>query len=216
MANTIRVCYAVMDLDGPKISATKLRGYLGHVFADTPEFHHHMEKPYHYPLVQYKRIYDGKYMVMGLAAYADILYNKIKDIECIVTKNEKLPIRTLEISKRNISVQNTHATTYQFNSLWIALNKQNYAKYNTLQHKKTFLQDILVGNILSAYRGLDVNIDFPLMADILWFNAKNAIAHENNFIGFRCAFRINISLIPFMGLGKSVSKGFGMINKIDT
>lgn len=216
MAGTVKVCYATLELDGPKISATQLRSYLGYVFADTPEFHHHMEKSYHYPLVQYKRLSDNKYMVMGLDAYSDILFDKIKDIDCIVSKHGKLPVRASELSKKSIPIQNTRAVSYKFETLWIALNKQNYAKYSAVKYKKDFLQNILVGNILSACKGMGIHVDFPIMVDIQRFQQKNAIAHENSFIGFKCDFRANISLVPFMGLGKSVSKGFGMVNKIDS
>lgn len=212
----VKVCYAVMGLDGPDITATKLRGYLGHVFADTPEFHHHMENPYHYPLIQYKRLSGGKYMVMGFAAYADVLYDKIKDVETVVTRDQKLAVRTVEISKKSVSVENVRPVQYVFQTPWIALNAKNYERYRAARHKKPLLCGILVGNILSAFKGLGIRISFPVMVDITRFDERSATAHENRFAGFGCRFRANISLIPFMGLGKSVSKGFGMVNLDDS
>lgn len=214
--DSIDVCYAVLDLGDARLSATQLRGYLGYVFADTPEFHHHMEDSYHYPLVQYKRLRCGKYLVMGLGAFAQILYQKIKDIDHITTKSQKIQIRNIEISMRHITIKNSRPIKYNFVTDWIALNKQNYEKYDNIQNKREFLEGILVGNILSACKGLGVHVDFPIMVDIVWFRAKNTIAHLNSFVGFRCKFRANVSLIPNMGLGKSVSKGFGMIEKIDS
>ncbi len=216
MDKTVDVCYAILELDDTlNISATRLRGYLGYIFADQPEFHHHMENSYHYPLVQYKKIIPGRYLVMGFDKYARVLSEKIKNVEKIVTQNHQADVRTIEISTKKFTPKNTRAIFYKFHSPWIALNQKNYTKYKTLRHKKSFLQDILIGNILSAYKGLDIRVDFPIIVDIIKYTQTNTIAHENNFIGFWCNFRTNISLIPFMGIGKSVSKGFGIISKTD-
>ena len=56
----IDVCYAFLETDSENIPARNLRGFLGHLFVNETEFHHHTElahQSYHYPLIQYKKIY---------------------------------------------------------------------------------------------------------------------------------------------------------------
>ena len=61
----IDVCYAFLETDSENIPAMNLRGFLGYLFVNDPEFHHHSESSYHYPLVQYKKI-DQRLLVLGL------------------------------------------------------------------------------------------------------------------------------------------------------
>jgi len=208
----VKICYGKIEIEPSKnIPATNLRGFLGYLFVNEPEFHHHTTSPFHYPLIQYKKL-DGKLLVMGLNDYAKIVFNKISKLESIVATNEKIRIlnvdlttNTHEVSEKNIQ--------YRFITPWLALNKKNYSTYKTLEknQRRQFLENILVGNFLSALKGLSVFIDFKIHVEIKKFRSIKTVAHENEFQAFYVEVTTNISLPRYIGVGKSVSKGFGTL-----
>jgi len=80
-----RVKLNISDPDSDYISSVKLRGFLGSLFVDDAEFHHHSERSYHYPLIQYKRV-KGELMILGLQDYAGVLMNKMSIVDSISTR----------------------------------------------------------------------------------------------------------------------------------
>ncbi len=56
-------------------------------------------------------------------------------------------------------------------------------------------------------------IDYDLYVKIKWFKHMPVTAHEHGFSGFYGAFVANLSLPQYLGIGKSVSKGFGILEK---
>lgn len=213
MANsTINVCYAMIEVEVSKhISPTSLRGYIGHLFTNIPEFHHHSEKSYHYPLIQYKNI-KGHPSVLGLNEYAQIVYEKISQLEYVVTSDKKLRISNIELKTltHNLALG---SFGYYFISPWIALNEDNYAKWKESERnkRKEILEKILLGNILSMLKGLGIFVDYRVIVQLLGFKTRLATAHNNKFIGMYAHFSCNLDLPEYIGLGKSVSKGYGML-----
>lgn len=72
---SVKICRVKLNVSNPDrdyISAVKLRGFLGSLFVDDAEFHHHSERSYHYPLIQYKRV-NSELMILGLQEYAMFL-----------------------------------------------------------------------------------------------------------------------------------------------
>ncbi len=208
----VKSCYAVIELDSTRnISSASLRGFLGYLFVNDPEFHHHSESSFHYPLVQYKKV-EKKLLVMGLNDYAAIVFKKISQLKSIVVPDEKIRVKNVDLSMSTTAVimQNTR---YGFLSPWLALNEDNYAKFKTLDrnYRKEFLEKILVGNILSTLKGLGIFVDFKISADIQNFRSVPTFAHNNKFQGFYVNFNSNIYLPRYIGIGKSVSKGFGVL-----
>ena len=214
MANsTINVCYAMIDAGRP-ISPANLRGYIGHLFTNIPEFHHHSEKSYHYPLIQYKSI-NGNPSVLGLNEFAQIVYKKLSQLEYVVTPDDKLRISNIELKtlKHKLALG---SFAYYFISPWIALNEVNYIKWKESERtkRKEFLEKILLGNILSMLKGLEIFVDYRVITQILGFRTKIAVAHHNKFLGMYAHFTCNLGLPKYIGLGKSVSKGYGMLDHL--
>lgn len=214
MANTIKVCYAKFGANSSNITAVSLRGYLGYLFANDPEFHHHSTSSHHYPKVQYKKV-RGDLIIVGISDYADIIFERLSQLEHIVTPTEKIPINNIQLETRLFEIKPIK-TNYRFATPWLGLNEENYQKYRELQNseKRTFLQKILVGNILSMLKGLGIRIDFRIETKISKIRSKPTIAHDNKFAGFYYDWEGNTSLPDYCGLGKSVSKGFGVIERI--
>ena len=213
--NEIKICYCSIDIESSKqITASMLRGYLGYNFIQDTEFHHHEENPYHYPLIQYRR-FPNKLMVIGINNFATSVFKNMSTLEYIVTSNEKIKILSMKFNTIIHKII-SKATQYKFKTPWIALNQKNYKLYNETSPKlkTSFLENILVGNCLTMLRGIDINIDFPLLVDLKKYHTQNITVHNNQFHAFHGEFVINITLPKFIGIGKSVSKGFGVIEEI--
>ena len=92
MDKVIYLCYCKVSLyEQRKISATQLRSFIGYKFFENTEFHHHDDNPYRYPLIQYKRINDDLY-VLGIEQFADLVFDKISELQHITLHNTKIPI----------------------------------------------------------------------------------------------------------------------------
>jgi len=99
----------------------------------------------------------------------------------------------------------------------MGLNQTNYTKYHKLEsevEKQEMLNAILVGHILSFFRntGVELNANERLMAKVN-VEEKSTQFKENKMIAFSGSFIVNALLPDEIGLGKSVSRGFGTIKR---
>lgn len=106
---------------------------------------------------------------------------------------------------------------YNFQTLWMALNQQNYQKYHRLEDenkKQNMLNSILVGHILSFFRNMNIELDSNerLMAKVN-VQEKTTNFKSQKMIALSGKFIVNALLPDGIGLGKAVSRGFGTIKK---
>jgi hypothetical protein len=213
---SVKICRVKLHFvdDASCISSVKLRGFCGNLFVDDAEFHHHSERSYHYPLIQYKRV-NGELMVVGLQDYANVLMNKLASIDTVSTVQG-----TFEVNSKEIELQTwpvcSRTCFYEFVTPWIPLNEKNYATFTVLdkEQQKGFLEKILVGNTLSCLKGLGIFVTYRINSQITMFRPLCVKAHGNPFEAFVARFCLNVDLPDFIGLGKSVSKGFGTIRRV--
>lgn len=215
MDKKIAITYAKINVGTPrKISASKLRGYMGHLFIQDAGFHHHDDNPYRYPLVQYKSI-AGTPMVLGIKEYAGVVLDKISGLREIVMPGSKAEVTSVEFSKITHRISDK-VTRYEFQTPWIALNSTNYEKFRTVapEIKHRFLENILVGNFLSALKGMGIWADYKIYASIEWLRPVYVTVHKNPFHSFHARLAANIHLPDLIGVGNSVSKGFGAVKRL--
>ncbi len=102
---------------------------------------------------------------------------------------------------------------YRFQTLWMALNQQNYATWlheDEAQQAK-HLKAILTGNILSFFKGMNHQVEGMIMVN-LKIKGQRATQFKNNaMMAFEAGFVTNTILPEAIGLGKSVARGFGTI-----
>lgn len=201
--------------------AHKLRGYFGNLFKQhSPILHNHYEDGrfrYKYPTVQYKVIKNVPTLI-GINEGAELLPSLFLNIKELDIDGEKYAVNTKNIELKSEEVgysQNLHE--YEFATLWMALNQTNYTKYSTLKNeteKQDMLNAILVGHILSFFRNTTIELGSHerLMAKV---NVQEKSAHfkENKMVAFSGSFVVNALLPEEIGLGKSVSRGFGTVVK---
>ena len=215
MAGRVKICYVILDFDSDyKVTPIKLRGFLAHLFANISEFHHHSENSYHYPLIQYKRI-GKKLVIIGIGEFAEIVFQNMSRLDHITTESQKISLNNIEIKNSSYIIGQTQGM-YKFTSPWLALNEKNYAKFKMVKNseKKLFLEKILVGNILSLLKGLRIFVDYKITVNITKFKSIRITVHQNKFAGIHAEFECNTLLPEYLGLGKSVTKGFGVIRMI--
>lgn len=202
--------------------AHKLRGYFGNLFkAHSPILHNHYEDGrfrYKYPSIQYKVINNIPTLI-GIDEGAELLpglFLKIKELDI---NGQKFIINAKNIALTNEKVGYSNSLhDYQFETLWMALNQTNYAKYHKLKsevEKQEMLNAILVGHILSFFRNTNVelNTNERLMAKVN-VEQKSTQFKENKMVAFSGSFIVNALLPDEIGLGKSVSRGFGTIKRV--
>lgn len=216
----------VMESDQPITGkAEKLRGFFARQFDSFLLLHHHFANNkflYKYPLIQYKDI-DGKKMLLALSEGVEVLQIIYNQYDWIDIDGHKYQIYSKEISlKEEIfrvtdeSDRSNQYLKYQFLTPWFALNEENYYKYREYSFSKRTaqLKSILIQNILSIAKTFNYFVDRKINT---YINLKEtSISFKGkSIIGFLGTFRVNFHLPDYIGLGKSVSRGFGTIKRID-
>lgn len=198
--------------------ANKVRGYIGNTFKDYPLLHNHYCNDNHlltYPLVQYK-IINGDVVILGIEEGGDVLKEISSDLN-ILKLNKEYKITEKILSEKEVDVKpSSEEKHYKFVTPWLGLNQKNYSKYNELygwKDKKNFLNNILVGNLLSMSKGLGIIVNKRLHVKS-HFEIKQVKYKSVIFNGFVGEFMVHYDIPDFFGLGKGVSHGFGTVCEI--
>jgi hypothetical protein len=198
--------------------AAKLRGFFATSFNEHALLHQHVTDKliYRYPLIQYKML-DGSPLVMGINEGAEVLkdiYDKFDEI--------KLGESNYTIMERGVTVKSEEfgcteeILSYSFAMPWLALSQENYAKYVAAseEERRDLLRRILVGNILSASKGLGYVAKEHIRLDLGRIKDEICMLKGTKVTGFRGEFTTCFAIPDHMGLGKSVSRGFGAVMRL--
>lgn len=200
--------------------AHKLRGYFGNLFRQhSPLLHNHYETGelrYKYPLVQYKVVSQIPTLI-AFEEGADLLISLFLKIKELNIDKNTYPIISKNIMSTNFAVGYTEQLNeYRFETLWMALNQNNYERYLQLaqQERKPFLNKILTGNILSLMKGLNIRLN-PDQRIMVTSNLseKETLFKDQKMSAFSGSFITNAQLPSLAGIGKAVSRGFGTIRE---
>lgn len=185
-----------------------------------PLFHNHNggKFDYVYPLVQCKRM-DGHAAVVGINQGARALAEILLTDECYKFQlgRRQVSAQIRESITRDVELScsaegEEHAYTI---SSWLPLNSENYRTYRTIDtmiERINMLEHILLGNILSFSKGVGVYFHQPITCHILDLSSAEMIRSKGtDMMSFDVAFKTNVNLPEYIGLGKSVSKGHGVV-----
>ncbi|RMG00866.1 MAG: hypothetical protein D6735_12850, partial [Acidobacteria bacterium] len=106
--------------------------------------------------------------------------------------------------------------SYKFLTPWLALNEKNYQKYKHAQSfdlRKKLLESILIGNIISLSKSLGYTVSDPIQAEIKLVREIPARLKGVGMTAFMGRFSVNFEIPDLLGIGKSVSRGFGTIKR---
>ncbi len=198
-----------------KSSAKALRGYFGNFFRKIIEFHNHLDQitfNYKSPNIQY-RVIDGNLSILGINEGGDILLKSIEEIkldEIILDGiDNKIKEKEIKITFPELEIKDERYD-YKFESFWIALNEENYKKY---QKGEFSLDNQLRNNILEFFKLSGVQATKRIIA-VGEFEEHKIIEKDTVILGFTGTFKTNVNLPDLIALGKRKSVGFGIIKRI--
>ena len=192
-----------------------MRGYFGNFFRNIVEFHNHLDQitfNYKSPNIQY-RVIDGNLSILGINEGGDILLKSIEEIkldEIILDGiDNKIKEKEIKITFPELEIKDERYD-YKFESFWIALNEENYKKY---QKGEFSLDNQLRNNILEFFKLSGVQATKRIIA-VGEFEEHKIIEKDTVILGFTGTFKTNVNLPDLIALGKRKSVGFGIIKRI--
>lgn len=197
--------------------APALRGFFGNKFEQQVLLHNHGandELIYQYPKVQYK-VVDRVANVIGIEDGAKVLERLWLSIDQTKIGGEDLRVleSTFQWTDDPISVV-SEPIPYRFVTPWLALNQENFREYTQLRSaegKLEKLNKLLIGNALSLCKSLGIFLRERLIADCSDLSTIKTTLKGQPMVGFVGAFALNLQIPALLGLGKSVSRGFGSV-----
>ena len=200
----------------------KFRGFVGNIFKDHDLIHNHdlkTGKPiYRYPLIQFKLI-DDMPAIIAITDRAVSIFSEIfMKLDKIIIEDTVISVFEKELKIEEVEFgYSDEIFMYELVSPWIGLNQKNFKKYNDTgsDEKNEILKSVMTGNILSLSKYLDcwlskdqkIQIDHKLKEIKVNLKGKSMTA-------FNGIFKTNFCLPDYLGLGKSVSRGFGAVRRV--
>ncbi len=199
----------------------KFRGFVGNAFKEHDLIHNHDEKGdfiYRYPLIQFKLI-DKTPAIIAITDRAVRIFAELfMKLDKIIIENTVIPVFEKDLKVEDVEFgYSDEIFMYEFVSPWIGLNQKNFKKYNDAGRdaKNEILKKVVTGNILSMAKHLDcwllqeqkVKIDHKLKEIKVNLKGKSMTA-------FTGIFKTNFLIPDYLGIGKSVSRGFGVVRRM--
>lgn len=196
----------------------KLRGTIALLHLDENIYHQHMDSGlnYTYPRIHY-HIIGGTASITGWLEGVEEtkkLFLKTNSLQ-IGYKSYRVIRKELKITEQDFGDADERQR-YRFVSPWLALNSNNYRKYRgySRDEKQRLLEKILIGNLLSVSKGLGYTVKDKICVSIIYLRPVECQLKGTPVIGFNGAFEANFALPNLLGLGKSVSRGFGAVKRV--
>lgn len=184
-------------------------------------FNNHLDDTkyrYGYPLVQYKSIHNRP-TIMCIEEGVDEIHHFFnqKDWDLRISDRFlRLTLYNLHLKQFNMQVWE-NMFEYRIRK-WLPLNQRNHSEYNKLEgliEKTAFLEKILVGNILSFAKGIKWTVEKQIKLKITSFtNINTIVVKGTRRVVFDAVFKTNVFLPDYIGLGKNVTRGFGVVKSI--
>lgn len=190
---------------------------------DKALFHNHQpgEKlHYRYPLIQY-RCMEGHGCLYaleeGVAAVQQALFRS--GDHTVESKEGPMGFNYYSIANEQHELKlSDKLTTYYLND-WLALNSENYRiwkEHPGLGNRVSLLEGALAGHLLAFATGIGWQLpQGSLKVELLdIYNKRKVKVHGNESIAFNVRYRTNLQLPDDIALGKAVSHGFGVQNRM--
>ena len=169
-----------------------------------------------YPALHCKQV-KGELMLVGICQGADFLWQ-------ITVGNQELEAGeiTCRITSRDPEIRNvefgidgtTHS--YEFLTQWLALNQQYAKKFYDLSGKPArdaFMEKLLISHLNTLAKSLDYDPPDPISCRAKVKFMRERIDRENVIV-FLGKFSINLRIPDYLGIGQSVSQGYGTVREI--
>lgn len=173
---------------------------------------------YRYPKIQYKRI-NKRAAIVGIDEGADAIGQFLSyNVNRLSIGNREEQFIVNGVKAEQYIVKEWDSSFEYHLRKWLPLNTENYKNYITidsLSERIAFLERILIGNILSFAKGIDVTLAPNIICKITSMDAPKLQKYKGvKMMMFDVIFKTNVLIPNYIGIGKGVSLGFGMIKKI--
>lgn len=219
MAKLSTVQISFPDLRLRPADGHKIRGYFATWWRGKSDLlHNHSHQGgsiYRYPLVQYKVLRNTP-TILGLGEGAKLLVEMFLNLDELIIGEQVFPLLNKNIRSKQVEIGGIREMqVYQFLSPWMALNPENFLAWKDAkeEEKRRIEKGILMQNILAFFKAAGVWIDdrLEIETDLDVFTTK---FKNKSMVVFKGTFSVNALLPDLIGLGKSTSRGYGIIQKI--
>lgn len=199
----------------------KFRGYVGELFKNYDVIHNHDKNTgkvyYRYPLIQFKTI-EKEAAIIAITEKAISVFSEIfMNLEKIEIEDQIIPVHEKNLTVRDVEFGISETPQkYEFQSPWLALNQKNYRKYKSFENmkeKKELLAQTLTGNLLSMSKYLDYHVPEKITVKT-WLEPVKVRLKGEEMMAFQGMFETNFHIPDYMGIGKSVSRGYGSVKRV--
>ena len=215
----LRIYTLFLEPERPlRFSADELRSFLNKKMADyimprqddTAGFIHR------YPVLQCKQI-KTDLIAIGISQGADFLCQLARDQTMLGSAES-----TCRITARDPAIRSEefftaeHFITYEFLTPWLALNQQNAKKFydqNGKVQRDAFMHKLLSARLHTLAKSLGYAVTVPVLCEAKVRFRRDRIGRENVMV-FYGKFRTNLHIPDYLGIGLSVSQGYGTIKRI--
>lgn len=200
---------------GPGIHAHSLRGAIAALFPEEDLLHQHLAGKllYRYPYIQYRwqgangfivGFFEGAHLLAKLPLLARTLV--IDGISTQITNAEmRFSLEGIEILSQPLR--------YTFVSPWLPFNQENFERFAQMEKQEGVreCERIAVGNLLTAFRGLKIELRERLTVTFQPHRQLTCKYKDKSFLGFYGTLLTNVDLPNDLAIGKAVSHGFGWL-----
>ena len=217
----IKLLIVVFNLDITRRGIPAFRGaIINKVGRENVLFHNHLNQNfrYGYPLIQYK-VLKSNPTIVCINGGTEEIHRFFEHTNWDINLNGK----TIDTEIKHLSFDyfncrfSERLVEYRIEN-WFALNEINFKKFMQLDNNSEqikFLERIITGNILSFAKGVRWTINQKIDITISRLSKHHSFSFKDHkMVGFDLNFITNIILPDLIGLGKSVSRGFGIIRKV--
>lgn len=183
-------------------------------------YHNHDENGvvYKYPRIQYKRLQQKAAIVCvkeGVEAIHE-LFTSGHFTYHIGNREEEMHILSVNTYENDLDFCDD-MKSYRLRN-WLPLNSENYKEYQSMERladKVTFLEEKLVGNLLSFFTSIGFRANEQIKLNITNILDQRLAKYKSvKMMAFDVEFKVNLKLPSYIGLGKSASVGFGTLTRI--
>ena len=223
----LRILQVSFDTEIQPYQLAAFRGAVAHkVGLEHSWFHNHDNENggtfNRYPLIQYKLdTHKGQMRPMLLCLEEGIeeahhLFSQPEWSLNIKGQQHDLRIANLHVNQYTL---NTWDTQFRYRlHKWQPFNVERYKDYQQIEGiaaQYTFLEDRLRNQIASFAEGVGWHTDQAITATITHLGKTEWVTYKNlKVLTFTLDFKTNVSLPDFVGLGKGVSRGFGVVRRV--
>ena len=213
----VELCWDCELQGGAEMRARQLRGALAEAFADDDLFHQHdpaSGKPlYRYPVVQY-RWRAGQGLVVGWGEAAGrLLAMPWLDLE-LQLGSESVMVSDAALTLRHEPFGvSERLLRYRLMTPALLLKSEIFRRYQSMDEagQRVERDRLLVANLLSALRGLNVEFQERLYAAFSRMRTQPCHYKGQDLLGISGEFFSNAILPDGLAFGHAVSHGFGWL-----